>query len=122
MNTEQIKNKLNENRKKLLLKDTQPSFNILSTLRVADKGSSHFNEKIAIIERMGSYYLKEYTGGLPSSIAGCLRLSKKEATIVISVIEDYKQHKHYHVNPYTWLICGCLYKGFDLINEGLLDI
>lgn len=122
MDTDQIKKKLNDNRKKLLLKDTKSKIDILATIKVADEGSHHFNEKIAIIKKAGEYYFKEYTKDLPTSVLNSFKLSKQEATIMISVMNDYTKYKHYHINPYTWLICGCLYKGLDLIKENLLEL
>lgn len=113
---------LNENRKKVLIKNPPHQLEILATLRVAKKGSETTKERVAVMRKRGDYFFKSYTGALPNTTVDSFRLSKHEADIVLSVIEDFNTYQHYHTNSYSWLVCGCFYKGFDLIKEGLLEV
>lgn len=120
MSNKEVIAKLNKNRQTILLKDTKHKITILTTLRVAKEGSSEFKEKVAIIEQQGKYFFKEYSGDLPNNIVGGIQITKEQVTIIMSVIKDYNANKHTHINSYSWLVCGCFYKGLDLIKEGLL--
>ena len=49
-------------------------------------------------------------------------ISSVDANIISIVVEDYYRYSHYYVNPYTFLVTGCLYHNLDLIDNGYLSI
>jgi hypothetical protein len=118
---DEIKEQLNKNRKKLLIKNPN-KVNVLATVRVAKKGSEVCYENVAILEKNNVFYLKEYTDNLPNNTIGGVVITEKEKDIICNVIDDYKTHTHYHTNSYSWLIVGCYYKGLDLIASGILEL
>lgn len=122
MDKQKILDQLNINRDKILMKDTSPKINILATMQIAKTESEIFKERVAVFEVGGCYYWKEYTKDLPNTIIGATVISTLEADIILETISKYDQYKHYHLNPYTWLVCGCLLEGLDLVSEGLIQI
>ena len=122
MNKQEIITQLNKNRKTKLIKDSRPKIDVLSIIKVAVSGSEFFYENIAIISVGDNFYWKEYTENLPTTLIGSVCLSKEDAMTIIGVMKGYQKYKHYHINPYTWLITGCLYQGLDLVKEKLIDL
>ena len=124
MNTDKVNEifaKLNKNRENITT-ERKHKVNILAALRVAKKGSVECKERLAIIEQNNNFYFKTYNGKIPNNVEDSFKISEAEANIIISVIQDFKKYEHYHTNSYSWLVCGCYYKGFDIIEEGLLEV
>lgn len=120
MSKEDIIEKLNKNRMIKLPKKVKDPFIIEATFRLAKKGSTHHYEKVAVLSNEGDYFWKPYTQSLPQKLQPCKEMTLEEAKCVLSVIKDYDSYKGYYLNPYTWLVTGCLYKGLDLVDKGFI--
>ena len=108
----------------IIKKDNKVSDNeVLCVIQIAKEGSEIFSTHLKVEKLSGSYYLTTFnkvTGCRDNSVA--VRITRKQATIVYDACEEYKKYPDYHLNPYTWLLCYCLGKGFDLVKSGCIEL
>ena len=101
-------------------------------MQIGKKGSAEVFEYISAVEVEGKYYLIQYNGIVPAykdwmanEALGNLKVDKVEwvvSRIFWGVKQDWDEYKHYHLNPYTFLITKMMMVGYDLVKMGVIEI
>jgi hypothetical protein len=116
-------------------KQTTPPSDVQMThqaqMQIGKKGSAEVFEYISAVEVEGTYYLIQYNGGVPELKHWVYRKAYSEMKVnevselicsdFIGAVNYWEDYKHYHLNPYTFLMVQMLHAGNDLVKMGVIE-
>ena len=102
-------------------------------MQIGKKGSEEVFEYISAVEVEGKYYLIQYNGSVPDvnhwyyrNLCSNMKVDEATADWLVSdftaSVAYWEDYKHYHLNPYTFLIVQMLNCGHDLVEMGIIEI
>ncbi|AHK11229.1 hypothetical protein S14_120 [Shewanella sp. phage 1/4] len=117
-------------------KQTTPPSDVKMThhaqMQIGKKGSAEVFEYISAVEVEGKYYLIQYNGSVPAykdwmTIETLGNMKSDLVTVdvfssFIGAVDYWEEYKHYHLNPYTFLMVQMLHAGNDLVKMGVIEI
>lgn len=117
-------------------KQTTPPSDVKMThhaqMQIGKKGSEEVFEYISAVEVEGKYYLIQYNGSVPEhkyweviqedSGMKVNEVSELVCSDFIGAVDYWEDYKHYHLNPYTFLMVQMLHAGNDLVKMGIIEI